>query len=77
MTVGNKGRVVLPAEVRARHNWTEGTTLIAIETAGGVTLVERSEALQAIRAQLSGSDILGDLFSERRAAADNEDAGHP
>ena len=28
MRVGNKGRVVVPAEVRERHGWGEGTVLI-------------------------------------------------
>lgn len=75
MTVGNKGRVVLPADVRARHNWAEGTTLIAIESGNGVVLVERSEALKLIRAQLAGTDVVDDLFRERRAEAAHEDSG--
>ena len=74
MTVGNKGRVVLPADVRARHNWAEGTVLIAIETDEGIAIVDRAEALRSIRAQLKGSTILDDLFAERRAEAAREDA---
>lgn len=35
--VGDKGRTVVPSEVRERFGWTEGTTLIAVESeqAGG------------------------------------------
>ncbi|AYG03608.1 AbrB/MazE/SpoVT family DNA-binding domain-containing protein [Gryllotalpicola protaetiae] len=75
MTVGNKGRVVLPADLRARFGWEEGVTLIAVETDNGVNVMERSEALKLIRAELAGSHILEELFAERRAESAREDAG--
>lgn len=74
MRVGNKGRVVLPAGLRARHGWTEGTTLVAVEQEdGGVLLLTREEALASLRRELATSDPVGDLLAERRAAARRED----
>ncbi|WP_344751870.1 AbrB/MazE/SpoVT family DNA-binding domain-containing protein [Gryllotalpicola koreensis] len=75
MTVGNKGRVVLPAELRARFGWEEGTTLIAVETENGVTIKDRAEVLKEIQSKLAGTSILEDLLAERRAEAAREDAG--
>ncbi|WP_344296651.1 AbrB/MazE/SpoVT family DNA-binding domain-containing protein [Agromyces neolithicus] len=69
VTVGNKGRVVLPTAIRARRNWAEGTTLIAIEAPTGVVLTSRDEAEHIIRAQLEGVDVVKELLDERRAAA--------
>ena len=69
VTVGNKGRVVLPTAIRARRNWVEGTTLIAIESPTGVVLTSREDAERLIREQLAGVDVVGELLDERRAAA--------
>jgi len=76
MRVGNKGRVVFPAEIRARHGWDEGTVLITIEQPdGGVLVLSREEALARIREQVAGRDIVQELIDERRAEAAREDAG--
>ena len=74
MRVGDRGRVVLPAELRERRNWSEGTTLIAVETDGGVILTRRDELEQLVRAQLTGVDLVTTLIEERRVAATSEDA---
>ena len=74
MRVGDRGRVVLPAELRERRNWSEGTTLIAVETDGGVILTRRDELEQLVRAQLTGVDLVTTLIEERRLAATSEDA---
>lgn len=72
VTVGNKGRVVLPTAIRARRDWGEGTTLVAIETPTGVVLTSRADAERLLRDQLAGVDVVGELLAERRAAARNE-----
>lgn len=41
-TISTKGQVVLPAAVRKRHGWSEGTKLLVEETAHGVLLKSRS-----------------------------------
>lgn len=74
MRVGDRGRVVLPAGLRQRRNWPEGTILIAVETERGVVLTRRDELERLVREQLAGSDPVADLMEERRLAASREDA---
>ncbi len=73
MRVGDRGRVVLPAGIRERRNWSEGTTLIAIETDRGVILTARDELERIVREQLAGTDVVAALLEERRAASLRED----
>lgn len=73
MHMGDRGRVVLPAGIRARRNWSEGTTLVAIETDRGVILTTRDELERIVREQLAGTDVVAALLSERRAASLRED----
>lgn len=68
-TVGDRGRVVLPVELRQNRGWPEGTTLIAVETERGVIVATRSELETIVADQLAGSDPVDALLSERRAAA--------
>ena len=74
MRVGDRGRVVLPSELRQRRNWPEGTTLIAVETDRGVILARRDELEQLVRDQLTGVDLVTALIEERRLAATSEEA---
>ncbi len=77
LRIGDKGRTVMPIDVRERFGWSEGTTLIALEGAGaqdGLLILSQDAALAAIRAQLAGHDLVADLLAERRAAAECEDA---
>ena len=74
MRVGERGRVVLPADLRKRRDWSEGTVLIAVETDRGVLLTRRDELESLVRGQLVGTDIVSDLMEERRRAAVREDA---
>jgi len=72
VAVGNKGRIVVPADVRERRAWHEGTPLIGIETPTGLVLVGRDDARRLLREQLAGHDLVADLLASRRteAAAD-------
>jgi AbrB family looped-hinge helix DNA binding protein len=49
LTVGDKGRLVIPAEIRAAHGWESGTAVIAVDAPGGVLLLTLEEALERIR----------------------------
>lgn len=73
-SMGDRGRLVIPAELRSRQQWEQGMPLLMIETAGGVILVTRAQAKALVRSQLDGVDALGALLAERRAAAESEDA---
>ena len=75
MVVGDRGRVVLPIELRQSREWAEGTTLLAIETERGVVLTTRAELEKLVRAQLGDADLVGELLAERRAASAEEDRG--
>jgi len=74
IVVGNKGRIVIPAEVRQRRNWPEGTVLVAVETKRGVILTDRHELEQLVREQLGGGDLVQSLIGDRRKASEAEDA---
>jgi AbrB family looped-hinge helix DNA binding protein len=74
LRVGDRGRIVLPAELRQKRNWREGTELIAVDTKRGVILTGRDELEEIVREQLAGSDVVTALLEERRAASRREDA---
>ncbi|HEY6663742.1 MAG TPA: AbrB/MazE/SpoVT family DNA-binding domain-containing protein [Propionibacteriaceae bacterium] len=74
VVVGNRGRVVVPAEVRERAGLSEGTRLVLIETPNGLILLTREQLKARVRAELAGLDLVKELLAERRAQADAEDA---
>jgi AbrB family looped-hinge helix DNA binding protein len=74
VVVGDRGRVVVPAEVRERAGLSEGTRLVLIETPNGLILLTREQLKARVRAELAGLDLVKELLAERRAQADAEDA---
>lgn len=72
--MGDRGRLVVPAEARAHAGLDAGTPLILLETPGGLVVMTRSQARDHLRTQLAGADLVARLLAERRAAADREDA---
>jgi AbrB family looped-hinge helix DNA binding protein len=72
--MGDRGRLVIPAELREHMGLAEGTPLILLETPKGVVLLARSQLQELVRTDLAGLDLVGDLLAERRAEADVEDA---
>jgi AbrB family looped-hinge helix DNA binding protein len=74
VVVGDRGRVVVPAEVRERAGLSEGTRLVLIETPNGLILLTREQLKARVRAELAGLDLVNELLAERRAQADAEDA---
>lgn len=66
ITIGGKGRIVLPAALRERRGWGVGTELVALESETGVVLVDRDSLKKAVRAQLVGRDVVTELLDERR-----------
>ncbi len=73
VVMGDRGRLVIPAEVRAEHGFEEGTPLVLLDTAGGLVLLTRAQLRERVRADLAGLDLVSELLADRRreAAADD------
>jgi AbrB family looped-hinge helix DNA binding protein len=74
IVVGDRGRLVVPAEVRERAGLAKGTTLVLLETPSGIVLMTRAQLRDRVQGELSGLDLVGELLADRRAAAADEDA---
>ena len=74
ITMGDRGRLVIPSELRERAGLTEGTPLILLEATDGLVLLTRTQLQKLVRADLAGLDLVGELLAERRAEAAAEDA---
>jgi AbrB family looped-hinge helix DNA binding protein len=74
VVVGDRGRLVVPAEVRERAGLVEGTTLVLLETQSGIVLMTQGQLRDRVRQELSGLDLVGELLAERRSSAADEDA---
>lgn len=72
IVMGDRGRLVIPAEVRAEHGFDEGTPLVLLDSPGGLVLLTRAQLRARVRADLEGHDLVAELLAERRreAAAD-------
>lgn len=73
--MGDRGRLVVPAELRRRAGLEEGTPLVLIETPRGVVVQTRRQLKDLVLADLAGLDLVDQLIADRRAAAAQEDAG--
>ncbi len=71
--VGDRGRIVVPAEVRERVGLSEGTALVLLETPAGLVLLTREQLRARVRAELEGLDLVADLLADRRRGAAWED----
>ena len=74
VTMGDRGRLVIPAEVRERAGLAEGTPVVLFETSSGLALLTRAQLRDRVRTDLAGLDLVGELLAERRAEAAAEDA---
>ena len=74
VVVGDRGRIVVPAEVRERKGLTKGTVLVLVESPQGFALMTREQLRARVRADLEGLDLVEDLIADRRRAAVREDA---
>lgn len=74
VTMGDRGRLVIPADLRERAGLAEGTPLVLLETPKGLVLLTRAQLQEMVRADLAGLDLVGELVTGRRAEAAAEDA---
>ncbi len=72
--MGNRGRLVVPAELRERAGLREGSRLLLVETDSGVVLLTRDQVKARVRADLAGLDLVSQLLADRRLDAASEDA---
>lgn len=72
ITVGDRGRFVLPLEVRDRHGWEQGTPLVAVDTDEGLLVMSVEESLRWLRQRISGRDLVAELLDERHAENERE-----
>jgi AbrB family looped-hinge helix DNA binding protein len=72
--VGDRGRIVVPAEVRERAGLREGTALILLETPQGLVLLTRQQLRARVNSELEGLDLVTELLADRRRASEAEDA---
>lgn len=74
VTMGDRGRLVIPAELRRDGRFTPGTTLVLVDTPSGVVLFTRDQLKAQVRSDLDGLNLVDELMDQRRRAADQEDA---
>jgi len=72
--VGDRGRIVVPAAIRARGELAEGTPLVLLDTPGGIVLMTRAQLRSRVRDELAGLDLVDELLRDRRDDARTEDA---
>lgn len=80
VTVGARGRVVLPAALRERLGLREGDRLVlTLQADGTVKMVSLKEAVRRARGMFAhiapGRGLVDELIAERREEARREDAG--
>lgn len=73
VTMGDRGRIVVPAEVRMRSGITEGTPLVLVESDDGLILLTRKQLRDRVRKSHAETDLVGGLLLERRRRAAEED----
>ncbi|MCL2455424.1 MAG: AbrB/MazE/SpoVT family DNA-binding domain-containing protein [Micrococcales bacterium] len=72
-TMGHKGRIVVPLELRRRHGWDEGSTLVFVDDGTTVNVMSADDALAAFRASVASTPSpVDELIAERRAEAEAE-----
>lgn len=74
LSVGPKGRVVIPVEIRRRLGLEEGSQLVALLEGDGVLLLPRAAVKQRLRGMFAGvgTSMADELVRDRRAAAAEE-----
>lgn len=74
--LGDRGRLVLPAELRKRAGLREGQELVLTYEDGIVRMVTRADLARAGRGMFAsaakGRDLAAELIAERRAEAARE-----
>jgi AbrB family looped-hinge helix DNA binding protein len=67
--MGDRGRLVVPVELRNRLGLQAGTPVLLVETDAGIIVTTREHAKRLVRAQLQGVSLVAELLAERRSEA--------
>jgi AbrB family looped-hinge helix DNA binding protein len=70
--MGDRGRLVVPAELRQQAGLVPGTPVTMIETVDGIVLLTREQLKRMVRRDLAGADLVAGLLADRRRAAAEE-----
>ncbi len=74
VVMGDRGRLVVPVELRERLHLDPGVSLLLLDTPSGVVLLTREQAKTLLRDRLADVDLVGELLAERRSQAAADDA---
>lgn len=79
VSVGPKGRVVIPAGIRRQLGIEEGSELVALVEGQAVVLVPRAAIKSRLRSIFAdvGPSMRHELIAERRAEAARDSVGRP
>jgi len=74
LSIGPKGRVVIPVDIRRRLGLEEGSELVVAVEGEGVLLLPRGAVKRRLRGLFADTptSLAGELLAERRAAAAEE-----
>lgn len=70
VTMGDRGSLVVPVELRRRAGLDEGVSLVLVATEEGIVVMTRDQVKRRMREDLSGSNLVTELLTGRRLAAD-------
>jgi AbrB family looped-hinge helix DNA binding protein len=73
VTMGDRGRLVVPAELRSRAGLGPGQPVVLVESDQGIVLLTREQLKARVRGDLTGLDLVGDLLAERARSTADED----
>lgn len=73
VTVGDRGRLVIPRHLRESAGLHTGDGLTLIDTGEGIVLLTRDQLKRLVRADLADTDLVTELLNDRRSSAGAED----
>ena len=71
--MGDRGRLVVPAELRTHAGLLPGTQVTLIESPDGIVLLTREQLKRMVRRDLAGVDLVPGLLADRRREAHADD----
>lgn len=73
VVMGDRGRLVVPADLRERLDLRAGSHLVLFDTPQGIVLATREQVKALVRSKLRGPSLVEELLADRRRLAASED----